>query len=82
MKVGDFMFTRAFAVITVGAVAGILSATAIPTSAQVEEDCENDRCARACVGETCAGDCFDSPESDRACDMDGEDCSSSSCEPE
>lgn len=46
--------------------------------------CENDRCKEVCIGDACAGSCFDATNPDLGgynCNMVGETCETSLCEP-
>jgi hypothetical protein len=71
-----FIFCSALLGVSMGAGAGVLTATEAYASF-----CEHDQCMRVCVGESCGGSCFDAPGSDRGCAMSGEDCFGYSCGP-
>lgn len=68
------------AVVVLGTGAGLaFAAVTAPAPVGAQTACENDNCSTVCSGDHCSGDCFDSPSSNRYCNMEGGTCSSGTC---
>jgi hypothetical protein len=71
---------RKLAVIGCVATAGAMIGS-VSQPVQAQAACEDDECSRVCTGGFCSGECYDSPNSGRKCNMVGSNCAEGGCDP-